>query len=84
MAADKNAGTGVVHMFHSGLWGGWSYQISHQDAATQSLLFSHGGYQEARGSGVSHNHYYIENVFVSPQNSLLLLRLMEQSSQAQA
>jgi hypothetical protein len=21
------AGTGVVHMFHGGLWGGWSYQV---------------------------------------------------------
>ena len=51
------AGTGVVHMFHGGLWGGWSYQVAHQDASTQSLLFSHGGYQEARGSGISHNHY---------------------------
>ena len=51
------AGTGVVHMFHGGLWGGWSYQVAHQDTSTQSLLFSHGGYQEARGSGISHNHY---------------------------
>ena len=55
-------GTGVVHMFHSGLWGGWSYQVSKQDTRSQSLLFSHGGYQEARGSGIGHNHYYLENI----------------------
>ena len=56
-----NAATAVVHMFHGGLWGGWSFQVSEQDTATQSLLFSHGGYQEARGAGGG-KHYFIENV----------------------
>jgi hypothetical protein len=50
-----------VHMFHGGLWGGWSFQVQAQDTATQSLLFSHGGYQEARGAGGG-KHYYVENV----------------------
>ena len=40
-----NAGTGVVHMFHSGLWGNWQFQLTQQDLPTTSLLFSHGGYQ---------------------------------------
>jgi hypothetical protein len=31
-------------------------------ALTKKTRFLPGGYQEARGSGVSHNHYYIENV----------------------
>ena len=52
-----NAATAVVHMFHGGLWGGWSFQVQEQDTATQSLLFSHGGYQEARGAGGG-KHYY--------------------------
>ena len=57
-----NAATGVVHMFHGGLWGGWQYQVASQNTKDQALLFSHGGYQEARGSGINNNHYYIENV----------------------
>eukprot|EP00038_Savillea_parva_P031470 m.86905 g.86905 ORF g.86905 m.86905 type:complete len:585 (-) comp9682_c0_seq2:137-1891(-) len=57
-----NAATAVVHMFHGGLWGGWQYQVAAQDAANQALLFSHGGYQEARGSGINSNHFYVENV----------------------
>jgi hypothetical protein len=58
----SNAGTGVIHMFHGALWGGWSYQLSRQDLPTRSLLFSHGGYQEARGSGITDNHYFVENL----------------------
>ena len=51
----------VVHMFHGGLWGGWQYQVT---AQTQSAFqFGYGGYQEARGSGISNgkNHYYVES-----------------------
>jgi hypothetical protein len=57
-----NAATGVVHMFHSGLWGGWQFQVTQQHEPTRSLLFSHGGYQEGRGSGVSTQHYFVENI----------------------
>jgi hypothetical protein len=57
-----NAGTAVVHMFHGGLWGGWQYQVASQDAANGALMFSHGGYQEARGSGINSQHYFVENV----------------------
>ena len=46
-----------------GLWGGWQYQISKQDTSLHSLQFSHGGYQEARGSGIKDNHYFVENIF---------------------
>jgi hypothetical protein len=56
-----NAKTAVVQMFHGGLWGGWTFQVATQDVQTQSLLFSHGGYQEARGAGGG-KHYYVENV----------------------
>jgi hypothetical protein len=51
-----------VHMFHGGLWGGWQYQVASQDAANGALMFSHGGYQEARGSGINRQHYFVENV----------------------
>ena len=36
--------------------------MSDQDASANELLFSHGGYQEARGSGIGHNHYFVENI----------------------
>lgn len=61
-------------MFHSGLWGNWQYQATKvakgaacgkggEDAnSTSCLLFGYGGYQEARGSGIKSNHYYVENV----------------------
>jgi hypothetical protein len=60
----SNAGTGVVHMFHSGLWGGWTYQVEsqHADSSNGAFAFSHGGYQEARGSGIESNHYFVENI----------------------
>ena len=32
------AGTGVVHMFHGGLWGGWSYQVRYAVVAAQPDL----------------------------------------------
>ena len=51
----------VVHMFHGGLWGGWQYQVTAQTPT--ALQFGYGGYQEARGSGISQgkNHYYVES-----------------------
>ena len=53
-------GTGVVHMFHSGLWGGWQYKLT--DFVNNTLEFGYGGYQEARGSGVKSNDFYVENI----------------------
>eukprot|EP00656_Telonema_subtile_P039161 TRINITY_DN4429_c0_g1_i1.p1 TRINITY_DN4429_c0_g1~~TRINITY_DN4429_c0_g1_i1.p1 ORF type:complete len:518 (+),score=96.96 TRINITY_DN4429_c0_g1_i1:1085-2638(+) len=55
-----NPSTGVVHMFHSGLWGGWQFQVS--DQKNGSLMFGYGGYQEARGSGIDKQHYFVENI----------------------
>jgi hypothetical protein len=54
--------TGVVHMFHSGLWGGWQYKLTDFDATSHTIEFGYGGYQEARGSGVKSNHFYVENI----------------------
>ena len=48
-------------MFHSRLWGGWQFQVASQDTKQNSIVFGYGGYQEARGSDMKNNHYYIEN-----------------------
>ena len=48
-----------------GLWGGWQFQVTQRDElanGTIGLQFGYGGYQEARGSGVSNQHLYVENV----------------------
>lgn len=55
--------TGVVHMFHSGLWGNWMYEMENLYASNSTIMFARGGWQEARGSGIRNNHYYVENIF---------------------
>jgi hypothetical protein len=55
----------VVHMFHSGLWGGWQYAVDNvtSTSAGAEIAFGYGGFQEARGSGINPGqHFYIENV----------------------
>ena len=47
----KDVSGAVVHMFHGGLWGGWQFQVTAQTPS--ALQFGYGGYQEARGSGIS-------------------------------
>ena len=56
-------GTGVVHMFHGGLWGNWMYEVENWYASNSTITFSRGGWQEARGSDIQTNHYFIENIF---------------------
>ena len=53
----------VVHMFHGGLWGGWQYQVAAQTPS--ALQFGYGGYQEARGSGISQGKNHCKNVMLS-------------------
>ena len=55
--------TGIVHMFHSGLWGNWMYTIDEVNKGNSTVMFGRGGWQEARGSGIRSNHFYVENVF---------------------
>ena len=57
-----DASTATVHMFHGDLWGGWQYQVASQLPNASQLLFGYGGYQEARGSSITSNHYYIEGL----------------------
>ena len=45
--------------------GGWQYQVAavaRKFAHGCALAFGYGGYQEARGSGISANHFYLDNV----------------------
>jgi hypothetical protein len=58
----KRSDTAVVHMFHTSLWGGWQYQLAAFNGSSQAFELSYGGYQEARGSHIRTNHFYVENV----------------------
>ena len=49
-------------MFHGGLWGGWQYSVASQQPNASTLRFGFGGHQEARGSSVTKNHFFIEGV----------------------
>lgn len=50
-----------VHAFHSGHWGDWAFTVGTLNTTTNTLTFSAGGWQEARGSS-SGAEYYVENV----------------------
>ena len=52
--------TGVVHMFHPLLWGGWMFRVASRTG--DNLRLAYGGYQEGRGAGIKSNHYYVENI----------------------
>eukprot|EP01060_Flectonema_neradi_P016246 TRINITY_DN2283_c0_g1_i15.p1 TRINITY_DN2283_c0_g1~~TRINITY_DN2283_c0_g1_i15.p1 ORF type:complete len:827 (+),score=196.14 TRINITY_DN2283_c0_g1_i15:61-2541(+) len=56
----KKPSTGIVHTFHSLLWGGWMYRI--KDRQDLNITLAYGGYQEARGAQMKTNHYYVENL----------------------
>ena len=56
----KNPTTGIIHMIHSSLWGGWMFRIQNRSESTISLAY--GGYQEGRGADMSTNHYYVDNI----------------------
>jgi hypothetical protein len=50
-----------AYVCSGGLWGNWQYSVASQGSG--SLHFGYGGYQEARGSGISKakNNFYVEN-----------------------
>lgn len=41
----------IVHIFQGGFWGDWAFQLQGQVWNDTTLLFSRGGWQEARGGG---------------------------------
>jgi hypothetical protein len=51
----------VVNAFHSGYWGGWSFQVAHVEPGSSSIAFGPGGWQEARGSSTG-GGWNVENV----------------------
>ena len=54
--------TGVVHAFHCQHWGGWQFKLDKRDNDSQTLTWSHGGFQEARGCDYG-AEWYVENIF---------------------
>ena len=57
----SNPSTGVTHVFHCGHWGNWQFKVASRDMKYQTILFSSGGYQEARGCR-NGAEWYIENI----------------------
>jgi hypothetical protein len=58
----SNPSTGFVHTFHGGFWGGWIFEIASSSSTDNSIQFTRGGYQEARGWD-SGGPFYVSNIF---------------------
>ena len=58
----KTPSTGVAHVLHTKLWGGWMYKMSKRSG--NKIDFAYGGYQESRGhlEGIDGNRFYVENL----------------------
>ena len=54
--------TGVVHAFHCQHWGGWQFKLDDRNDDNQTLTWSYGGFQEARGCD-NGMEWYVENIF---------------------
>ena len=54
--------TGVVHAFHCDHWGGWQFKLDERNDDSQTLTWSYGGFQEARGCD-NGSEWYVENIF---------------------
>ena len=57
----SNPQTGVVHAFHCGHWGNWQFKVASKDIMKQTISFSSGGFQEARGCATG-AEWYVENI----------------------
>ena len=70
----------IVHAFHGSYWGDWAWQLQSVNADNGEIVFSKGGFQEARGDSKGGVLYY-ENIlaeldfpgewFLDPAQSLL-------------
>ena len=58
----KNPKTGVVHVFHCQYWGNWQFAIDDRNEESNTIKWSYGGFQEARGCD-SGREWYVENIF---------------------
>ena len=58
----KNPTKGLLHTFPSTHWGNWIFQIDERLDEKRQLLFSRGGFQEARGQ-TSGAEWFVDNIF---------------------
>ena len=58
----SNSSTGFVHTFQGYGWGGWVFEIASSDSANNTIMFSRGGFQEARGADTG-GPFYVSNIF---------------------
>ncbi|KAG7356230.1 hypothetical protein IV203_000916 [Nitzschia inconspicua] len=68
-------GDAIIHVIHYSWWGNWQWEVASQrtvkssteddsaDASRNIIEFGKGGWQDAHGGAVSHNYFFIENVF---------------------
>jgi hypothetical protein len=54
--------TGFVHTFHGSFWGGWIFEIASSSSTNNTIMFTRGGFQEARGTGKG-GPFYVSNIF---------------------
>jgi hypothetical protein len=57
-----NPSTGFVHTFHGSFWGGWIFEVASSDSTNNTIIFSRGGFQEARGRSYG-GPFYVSNIF---------------------
>jgi len=57
-----NPTTGFVHTFHGDFWGGWIFEIGSANSTENTIMFSRGGFQEARGWETG-GPFYVSNIF---------------------
>jgi hypothetical protein len=58
----SNPTTGYVHAFHGGFWGSWVFEIASSNSTNNTIMFSRGGFQEARGWPYG-GPFYVSNIF---------------------
>lgn len=58
----SNPKTGVMNVINGGHWGSWQFKINHRDETTNTITWSYGGFQEARGHN-SGAEWYVDNIF---------------------
>lgn len=53
---------GIVHTLMRYHWGGWQFQIDARNTSSNTISWSKGGFQEARGD-IAGAEWYVENIF---------------------
>ena len=65
----SNTTAATAYVMHDGHWGSWVFDIAKVDAASSTLTFGAGGFQEARGSA-SGAEYYVSHVLEELDDAL--------------